>query len=474
MATVKLILHRAYRKSSESDGVLDQHTGDSARGRIRSVKKQKILVSKEVRLYAVLIIRMGEVVKIRTRHKILPAEWDFSKQLMNDDIEGSIEFNRVLLQLKSDILTKYNKMVKDHPDMSFPGIHQIMKDFGNTKEIQFIDYERDFIHYLDDYIDYLNGKVTYRTVQKYKTLKNSLIDFGEQNKKYQNLSFSMIDFQFKDEYVEYLRSQKPRGRQKTRPDKQQYGVLIDTESKYIGTLKSFCAWADKKGINKYSGYKRFKKFYGANRKRKAPVQEIVTLTLRELKKFYSHDFRDRSTLDHVRDLFCFAACTGQRWSDIENFDKNDLMGDVWSFTAFKTKKETRIDLTGYAAPALDILKKYDYHLPKISLVRFNLYIKLAAGMSGINDEIKITRYRGIEPIIITKPKYEFLSSQSARKTCISLLLNEFNIPITNVLHISGYSDLKTLQKYIDKDDKPHRELMSAIVPEKEVPPKKVQ
>jgi integrase len=475
MATVKLILHRAYKKGSESEKVDDLPTEQNLTDRIRSGKKRKrILVSKEVRLYAALIVRMGEVVKIRSQHTILPEEWDFKRQLKKDNIAGSIEFNIGLLQLKSDILEKFDQTVKDHPDMSFPGIYQIMKDFGKKKEIPFAEHDRDFFQFLDDYIEFLKGEVTYRSVQKYTTLKNSLIDFGKQNKKYQNLSFSMIDSQFKDAYVKYLRSQKPRGRQKTRPEKQQDGLLIDTESKYIGTLKSFCAWADEKGINRYPVYKQFKKFSSANRKRKEPDQEIVTLTLQELTKFYEYDFRDRPTLDHVRDLFCFGCYTGQRWTDIELFDKNDLTGDVWSFNVYNTKKVINIDLIGFAAHALDILKKYNYRLPKISLVKFNEYIKLAAGIAGISDEINMTRYRGADPIIITKPKYEFISSQCARKTCISLLLNEFNIPITHILQISGHSDLKTLQKYIDKDSKSRREFMSKTIPLTEVPLKIVQ
>ena len=465
MATVKLILHRAYKNDSVSEQEDGQVTEEYVSDAIRSCRKKKrVLASKEARLYSVLIVRMGEVVKIRTQYKILPAEWDFSKQLKKDNIAGAIQFNSVLLHLKADILAKYNETVKNHSDMSFPGIYQIMKDFGKKKAIPFTENERDFFQSLDDYIKFLKGKVNSRTAQKYTTLKNSLIDFGNQDKKYENLSFSLIDFQFKDAYIEYLRSQKPRGRQKRRPEKQQDGLLIDTESKYIGTLKSFCAWAEEIGINRYSVYRQFKKFSAANRRREKPYQEIVILTLQELRNFYKYDFSDRPTLDHVRDLFCFGCYTGQSWSDIELFDKHDLSGNTWSFISSRTKREIKIELIGFASHALDILKKYNYRLPKISLFKFNEYIKLAAGIAGISGEIKIIRYRGADPITITKPKYELISSQCARRTCISLLLNDFNIPITNVLQISGYSDLKTLQNYIYKDDKSRREFMPDKIP----------
>ncbi len=465
MATVKLILHRPYKKDTPSNEVHDQFTGESVTDRTNGgKKKKKTLVSKEVRLYAVLIIRMHEVIKIKTAHTISPAQWDFKKQLKKENIPGAADFNRDLLQLKQDILDKYNQTVKDHPDMTYSGIYRIMYEFGKTKEIPFLEQNKNIFQVLDEYIDYLKGEVTYRTAQKYTTLKNSLIKFGSTNKKYQNLSFSQIDHQFKDAYVKFLRNQKPRGRQKSRPEDHQDGLLIDTEGKYIECLKTFCRWSEERNYNKYTVFKQFKNFSAANRKRKKPVQEIVTLTLQELTQFYNHDFSDRPTFDHVRDLFCFAAYTGQRWSDIERFDRKDLIGDVWSFTAYKTKKETNIDLIGYAAPAIDILRKYDFKLPEISLVKFNLYIKQAAEKADIKTETQISRYVGADEIKIVKPKFKFISSHAARKTCVSILLNDFNIPISHVLEITGHSDLKTLQKYVNKDRKSRREFMAKTVP----------
>lgn len=477
MATVKFILHRPYLKEKPPEDIEYQPEGESAGNRTKNGKKtrQRRLVDKEVRLYAVLIVRMGEVIKIKTEHTILPEKWDFSRQQLKDNVRGidnnpAIEFNNKLNLLKSEILDKYKQTVKDHPDMTFAGIYQIMKDFGKEKEIPFLQKDQDLFAVLDSYIEFLEGEVTYRTAQKYTTLKNSLKDFGSQEKykRYKNLSFSQIDFRFLDAYRKYLRNRKPEGRMKSRPDDHQTGILIDTEGKYIECLKTFCRWSEQRGYNKFTTYKDFKNFSDSHRKLRKPKNEIITLTYQELMTLYSHDFSDRPSLDRVRDLFCFAAFTGQRWSDIERFDKDDLHKDQWIFTAFKTKKNTTIDLIGYMSPALDILKKYKYELPEISLVKFNKYIKDAAGIAGINSKVKVSRYRGSEEIVIEKPKFKFLGSHSARKTCISVLLNEFNVPITHVMEISGHSDLKTLMVYINKDDKSRRDYMSKTGPAKEV------
>jgi integrase len=400
------------------------------------------------------------MVKIKTEHVIFPKQWDFDKQLKNDKLAGSLEFNKKLLELKEEILLKYQNLIKDFPDMPFPQVAQTLKDYGKTKEIPFLDNDKNFFQVLDEFILSMEGDAAPGTIKKFITLKKSLQEFGKVNKQYETLSFSMINIAFKEAFTKYLRNQKPRGRQKTRPEGFQFGLLNDTIGKYIECLKTFLKWAEDQNYNLNDTYKKFSNFTKASRKRKKQGHDIVTLTLQELKHFYTFDFSDRPSLDRVRDLFCFGAYTGQRWSDIERLDKLEIHDDIWTFTAFKTKKETEIDLIGYAAPALDILKKYDYKLPKISLQKFNLYLKDAAKIAGIDTQVKIRRYSGDKEIEISKPKCEFLGSHSARKTCVSILLNNYNMNVTHVLQITGHSDLQTLQKYVNKDRKARREAIS--------------
>jgi integrase len=419
-------------------------------------------------LYLFLIVDHDKVARVKTEHMIYPIQWDFDRQLKKDKLAGAPEFNKKLQELKDDILLKYQNIIKAQPDLPFSQVAQALRVYGKTKEIPFLNNNKDFFQVLDEFILSMEGEVAPGTIKKFNTLKKSLQEFGRVNKKYETLSFSMIDHVFKDAFTKYLRNQTPRGRQKTRPEHEQYGLLNDTIGKYIECLKTFLKWSEERNYNHNDTYKEFSNFTKANRKRKKQGHDIVTLTLQELKHLYTFDFstskdltsQQQKTYDHVRDLFCFGAYTGQRWSDIERLDKLEIHGDIWTFTAFKTKKETEIDLIGYAAPALDILKKYDYQLPKISLQKFNLYLKEAAKVAGIDTQIKIRRYSGDREIEISKPKHDFLGSHTARKTCVSILLNNYNMNVTHVLQITGHSDLKTLQKYINTDRKARREAIS--------------
>ncbi len=444
MATVKLILQQPYVYDQAND---------------KKTKKKK-LNPKETRLYCFLIIDREHIIKIKTEYVILPSEWDFKTQLKKDRVAGSIEFNKKLMKLRTDIWDKYQSIKEQQTDISFSQISQSLKEYGKSMEIPTLKKKQEVIDVLEEYITSLASIVSPLTIKKFVTLKNSLIKFIESNPRYESLTFSMINHGFLDDYRKFLRNLEPRGRQKTRPEGFQKGVLISTQEKYIKTLKIFCKYAEDRGYNKSSTYHEFSNITKGDQKRKKSDHDIVTLTLSELRQLYTYNLSDKPHLERVRDLFCFGCFTGQRWGDYSNFDKSQLVGDVWSFVSDKTKQEMQIDLTGYLAPALDILRKYNFELPKISQQKFNDYLKEAARIAKITEETKIIRYVGTQQIIITKSKADFLSSHTARRTCVSILLNDYNMNVVHVMGITGHSDIKTLQIYIKKDRSARRNAIS--------------
>jgi len=432
-------------------------TGPSGKGKDRS----KIELSKEEKKQKQKE-RNKYIIKIKTDFTVFPEKWDFKRQLMKG--AGAPDFNRRLLEFRQEIDTEYDKLVEDPAGYNLDQIKALMKDFGKGRVNPFLQSTVSFFEVYDEFLTSLKPKLAYRTVQKFDTLKATLKEISEANPKYQHLNFNQINYAFLDDFLSHLMARKPRGRQKTRPEGEQDGLLTDTTGKYVENLKSFLKWAEERGYNKNLTYREFKMFSSADKKRIKRKNDIVTLTAQELRDLYTHEFPLGSTLDRVRDLFCFGCYTGQRWGDISRFKKSDLEGDVWTFVTDKTKEEISVDLVGYAAPALDILKKYDYKLPQISLQKFNLNIKKAAEAAGINTPTTLTRYVGSKEIKITNPKHEFIGSHCARRTCVSLLLNVYGVPVTTVQEITGHKDLKTIMLYINKDRAARREKMSKTTP----------
>ena len=92
----------------------------------------------------------------------------------------------------------------------------------------------------------------------------------------------------------------------------------------------------------------------------------------------------------------------------------------------KTKEPFTIPLL---RPALDILKKYKNHLPIISNVKYNEYLKVLAQTAGIE-----------------KP----LSSHWARHTGATLLLNDGGLDMKIVAKICGHSSTKITEQVYAK------------------------
>ena len=163
-------------------------------------------------------------------------------------------------------------------------------------------------------------------------------------------------------------------------------------------------------------------------------------------KIKNLDLSKNPRLERVRDLFCFCVFTGQRWSDVISFSKDDLQDNTWEFESKKTKELMKILLKGFIAQSLDILEKYNYVLPRISQQNFNIVIKEVGKKAEIKSRVKIRRYSGNKLIEISKPKYKFMTSHMGRRTFVTILLQK-GVPATTIMKLTGHKDLKTLMKY---------------------------
>jgi site-specific recombinase XerD len=271
------------------------------------------------------------------------------------------------------------------------------------------------------------------TMKEYRTIFKALNDY----QKASNITLSLADFNssFFVQFEKFLSS-------KENPLNSKRGLLNDTIYKYISTLKVFLTWCRDNGHTVHpDAFKPHKSAY-----KKKAHNEIVVLSESELNQIYKLDLGKHPTYERVRDLFCFACFTGQRFSDIINFSASDFKDNKWSFLSSKTKKKVVVPFDGYIAKGLEILEKYWFVLPKITNQKFNDYIKEVGKLAGIDDPVRITRFSGKKEIIIEKPKYDFMSSHMGRRTMVTILLSK-GVPITLVQKITQHADIRTLMKY---------------------------
>ena len=140
------------------------------------------------------------------------------------------------------------------------------------------------------------------------------------------------------------------------------------------------------------------------------------------------------SLCRVRDLFVFQTYTAMSYSDLADFDYKkctEIDGQkVYMANRLKTDKPFMFVLL---KPAMAILKRYDYQLPIISNVKYNLYLKAAVSYAKIDKPV---------------------STHWARHTGATMLLNEGKLPMHIVQHILGHASIReterTYAKVLDK------------------------
>lgn len=132
-------------------------------------------------------------------------------------------------------------------------------------------------------------------------------------------------------------------------------------------------------------------------------------------------------LDRVRDLFVFSAYTSLAYADVMNFNfKHDVVQDDGQYYIDGKRIKTGSEFyTPILEPAMDVLKKYDYKLPKISNQKANDYLKLIQEKMGLRHK---------------------LTFHIARHSFATLAIT-YGVPIEVVAQMLGHKNVKTTQIY---------------------------
>lgn len=145
----------------------------------------------------------------------------------------------------------------------------------------------------------------------------------------------------------------------------------------------------------------------------------------------------RSSTDRrIRDIFCFAAYTGLRWSDLKNLKSGNITqsgGVTWlRLNTQKTGALVQIPLSiMFFGNALRILEKYG-SIEELMKYTCN---------SSINREIK----RILDKLGIGGGQR--ISMHTARRSCITGLA-DFGVPLQTIQKIAGHARISTTSKYL--------------------------
>jgi len=402
--------------------------------RLKKHYPKSILNPKQTTLYVFFTFERAQRVKARTTIKVLPEQWDFYKGKYKTSLKGSLELNNELDTIANNLLKQYVKLKDERDFLDEAEIRSLLDSQLNGK----VPVKRDSLARAKAEFETTKQQVlTAGTLKEYKTVFKSLDDL--QAKEGRQLNFSSFNQAFFDRYEKFLVSKEHPFLSEEEPKR---GLFNDTIAKYCATLKSFLQWSYENGYHQNAAaFTNIK----TQIKRKSK-NEIVALTEQEVFQLLAKDLSSQPRLERVRDLFCFGCFTGQRFSDIMRFSRDDFDGTKWDFLSIKVKKRVIVPFTGFIRNALPILEKYNYALPVISNQKFNEYLKDIGEIAELDHPVRIIRFSGVKEVQIRQPKYEFMSSHMARRTFVTIML-EKGVPITVVQKLTQHTDIRTLMKY---------------------------
>lgn len=351
--------------------------------------------------------------------KVLPEYWDTKNQKVRNKLEVADvkdKINAELSKIKSFTENTFtelrfsNKLLKENLK------YQLDIYFNKIIETKRVD---SFFDYVENVlIEKSKKRVAKVTWQSYKrTLE--LIKYFEKEEKFK-INFETVNMDFYYDFLEYLEDT--------------HDMSPNTIGKQVKNIKMFMNTANEDGISSFMGHKH--KYFKVLR-----VDSFqVYLNEDELRQILEVEYGFDSLDDRVRDLFLLGAYTGQRISDWNKLNEDniyDINGiKCFKFIQTKTKSEVIIPLHPNVQT---ILNKRNLSAPKfVNKQKINKRVKEIAEKAGINEEIKPKD--GAE-------KHTLISSHTARRSFCS---NAYKAGMDSlaIMQLSGHKTEKSFLKYI--------------------------
>jgi integrase len=308
-------------------------------------------------------------------------------------------------------------------------ICEVKKEQAN--EVAIKKSRMDIYYQLDDYIESKKRRVSKATCVVYGNMKTHLLAFEKFQGK--RITFRSLDFNFYEKFVDYLTFEHVH----TRKQERLVGLKQNTIGKTIKHLRVFIRDRVKRKIIPSIDMSDFKIL--------EEETDAIYLSHEEIASMYSLDLTNHPELTKYRDLFVLGCLTGLRYSDFSKLRQEDMQKGMLYKKQAKSDHWVIIPLRE-EAKAIFIRQ---FHEKKRSFTNpeFNRHIKTIGEMAGINHTIKFSHKRGNKTIEEIKPKYDWISSHTARR---SFCTNEFlaGTPVELIMKISGHKSIKDFYKYI--------------------------
>ena len=367
---------------------------------------------------------------ISTGYSIKPEHWDSKKRWIKRACPNYDEIDACLIRITSklgEILT-YAKINGISPTVDF-----VLLELKKNREYELRPNRVDIFDALERYITEKALVVSADQIKDYRTLRKHLIAFKEHSS--QPITFHNLNLIFYNEFMDYLfyKVIKPDG---------SVGLLNNSAGKIIRLLKGFVNYQIDKGVIPPIDLKHFKVV--------EEETDAIYLSEKELSTIHELDLSDDKQLEEIRDVFITGCFTGLRYSDLSTLSPEhiDLDNEIINLKQRKVHKAVIIPMIDYVP---EILKKYNYDLPKIPRYIFNERVKELGRRAKLKQKIEVVRKKGKEREKRVYEKWEMISSHTCRRSfCTNMYLSGF--PAGELMRISGHKSPSAFMRYIKVDN----------------------
>lgn len=353
--------------------------------------------------------------------KVKISDWNPTKQRIRNASRGTINetYNQSLEDL-TEAVHRINKVSLKY-DINLTK-EFILEKLNNPKSIELV--ERSFFKVFQEYLDTSKSTKAEWTIKGHRSAMRFIEDYARANKV--KLTFEALDMSFFESLRSYAYDERK--------------ITNNYFARIIAALKAFMNWSFDKGYHINLNHKKFR----------APEveKEVIYLTLEELMTLYKKEF-DSPRLEHVKDTYCFACFTGLRFSDVRTLNPSHIKGEYIVKSIQKTGEvNNKIPLNKYALEILANYKETVHEpLPRISIQKFNTYLKECVQAAEIDSPMPVVRQSGGTRIETVVPKWKLITSHTARKTFVtnSLILGMKEMVVRN---ITGHKKEENFKKYV--------------------------
>jgi integrase len=347
----------------------------------------------------------NKVFKYSTKTSIEPRNWNNKTCRVKQQSSHSLELNKQINKIEDSIMNIYHRMKTNDRVINNKILKEQLDISLNRQD------KEDFFSYMKRYIEQKN-ELRETTKKDYLQTYETLKEF-ERSSSYL-VSFDTITLDFYNRFKKFM-----------------IGDLnhsLNTFGKRIKTIKSIMNYATEIGVNKNLEYQK------ASFKVLSVKTKRVYLTIEEINKI--KELNLSVSLAKARDSFVLMCYLGLRFSDYLKINQNSISNHFLDITMHKTSESVSIPIHPYA---LEIIKRYNYILPKLSNSKLNKMIKKVCKYAEIDNEV--TDKGEI------KKKYQLVTCHTARR---SFATNGYlsDVPVRDLMMITGHKKESTFLNYV--------------------------